>query len=155
MPIYEGLTEMDVENKLLADLADFNKKYSDYVRCNNKTINPNNSILNCTPDQMSIRAVSDARDIISGDFQSLNSADKVSKITSSQYDASYNYIMNTYNNVVIPERTDLDMKLRELNKSSDTIAGEQIAHYDSVFYVGILWSVAAASLLFYVVTKKA
>jgi len=154
MPIYEGMTEMELENKLIADLADFNQKYADYVRCNNKKINPNNSKFKCTPSQISINNVSAAHDIVMGDFEALNSADNISNITAAQYKATYSDIMNTHQNKIIPLRADLDRKLQELYKLEGSNTREDTLKYDAVFYSGILWTVAATSLLFYVVTKN-
>ena len=69
------------------------------------------------------------------------------------YDISHSYIKNTYNYEILNLRRDLDAKLKELNGNTDTISYEYKNRFDSTIYSGLMVTVLATSMLYYVFTK--
>lgn len=53
-------------------------------------------------------------------------------------------------NEVLKKRNELDVKLRELNNTQDSIANNYKQQYDATIYSGVLLSALAASLLYFV-----
>lgn len=69
------------------------------------------------------------------------------------YDNSNNYLTTNYNNIK-NERIELEGKMKELYKSNDTIFNSDFrSNYDATMLTGIVWSILAASLLYYTFTK--
>ena len=66
------------------------------------------------------------------------------------YDASRVYIKNTYNNEILNLRSELDAKLKELNGNVDSISNEYKERFDSTIYSGLMITVLATSMLYYI-----
>jgi hypothetical protein len=69
------------------------------------------------------------------------------------YDSSHSYIKNTYNNEILGLRSELDMKLKELNNNTDSISNEYKNRFDSTIYSGLMVTVLATSMIYYLFTK--
>ena len=154
LPTIEGLSQMDAATTLLADLQDFNKKYSTYVRCTDTMVNPKNSILHCSAYDMSLNTVNVAYSKLtdlSGDFALLKKS-KSDAISKDKYDASYNYIINTYDNEIIPTRMDLDRKMNQLNDMMNSKTDNAI-QFDNTMYLYLLWTTVATCTVYFVFTK--
>jgi len=65
--------------------------------------------------------------------------------TTQDLDASYNKIQVL--------RQELDAKLKELYGTEDSIFQEEKMVYDANVYAGLLWTVLATSIIYYVFTK--
>ena len=159
---------MNSETALLADLADFNTKYANYIKCLNAsgTSITNSQGAKCSLQDSNIQTVNDAYNKISqyttingtntltgGDTYGIVSAPLNSMPTTAQYDASFNYIKTTYNNDVLKLRGELDSKMRELYATPDSRIYEYKQSYDSTIYAGILWTILATTGLYFVFTK--
>jgi hypothetical protein len=169
MPRIEGLTVMESENKLLADLMDFNKKYANYVQCTDTMLNTNGKNAQgqtCSNDDKNINTVNTAYDklityttsggtntLTGGDIYSIFNTHVNNGVTNQQYDASFNYIKNTYNNDILKLRGELDAKMKELYVTPDSRMHESKVIYDSTIYAGLLWTILATSGLYFVFTK--
>lgn len=162
------LNMMSAEGKLLADLNDFNAKYASYVQCmNSSSITKNNSSgSTCTATDMNIQTVNDAYNklvtyttsngtntLTGGDVYTVLNTKLDQSMSIPKYDASYNYITNTYNSDVLKLRSELDAKMRELYGTPDSRMFEYKQSYDSTIYAGILWTILATTGLYFVFTK--
>lgn len=162
------LNMMSAEGKLLADLNDFNAKYASYVQCTNSSsiTKTNFSGATCTAADMNIQTVNDAYNklvtyttsngkntLTGGDVYTVLNTRLDQSMSIPKYDASYNYITNTYNSDVLKLRSELDAKMRELYGTPDSRMFEYKQSYDSTIYAGILWTILATTGLYFVFTK--
>jgi vacuolar-type H+-ATPase catalytic subunit A/Vma1 len=71
-----------------------------------------------------------------------------------EIDDLFNNIVNTYNIDIVKKRTELDAKLKEINKTGDSVYNKNDKPlYDATIFSGILWTILASSVLFYTFTK--
>ena len=71
-----------------------------------------------------------------------------------EIDNLFNNIVNKYKIGVVNKRTELDAKLKELNKTGDSVYNtNEKPLYDATIFSGILWTILASSVLFYTFTK--
>jgi hypothetical protein len=135
-------THINDRSGLLAEMIDFNTKYATYIRCND----PSNKTY-CSTTDVSLNTVVSA-------YQNLalfsNNNPKIPNIA---YDASLNYNINTYNNNVLGLRSELDEKMKVLNLSESSILSEEKTRYDVTIYTGVLWTILATSIVYYVFTR--
>ena len=152
MSIIEGATTMTTEetpgvmsanNELLANLNDFNQKYSLYVGCQNNSTDCTNSITKENVIAARIKVIEDIETVI-GLLGNLTQGKSIG-----EYDASHNEISNTHSDI-IKLRGELDLKLKEIYVTEDSIAYEQKRMFDGTAYTSLIWTVLATSTLFYV-----
>jgi hypothetical protein len=162
-----GVNLMNSENRLLADLADFNVKYNTYIACNNEYINPGNSKLKCSNVDLSKNTYVSAYEKlkttspgyegsvinVNNNLKAFANDPKYKNISPAIYDASFQYIKNTHQNDILKLRSELDAKLKELYATEDSRMNEYANYYDTTMYVGILWTILATSGLYYAFTK--
>jgi hypothetical protein len=67
----------------------------------------------------------------------------------SQYDASFNEISNNYK-YIVELRNKLDIKLKNLSMDNSSMYGDYKMNYDATVYSGVLWTILATSLIYYV-----
>lgn len=154
----EGFDSVNIttdEGNLFLALQNFNSDYIDYVRC------ANNGDTSC---------------VLASTGQTVNTSTLGTELASTRANsrmypaitAMYNDVtiggsgmnqasyLRTYGNIVainksnLETRNELDVKLRELNQTQDSITNSYKQQYDSTIYAGILLSAVAASLLFLV-----
>jgi len=146
MSSIEGITVFDNDVKLQHDLNEFNRIYDEYKRCvrlGNLSICP-----------VTKADLTNAYEAVQSDIQNVD--DKLNSdplIPVTEYDASYNYIVNTYYKNVLPTRDYIDMELKEINNTSDSISSEMKMNYDLTIYVGMLWMILATSILYMVFVR--
>jgi hypothetical protein len=58
-----------------------------------------------------------------------------------------------YNTNISKIRNELDNKLNVLYNTNDSLLSDYKMEFDSTIYTGILWSILAGSLLYYIVTR--
>jgi hypothetical protein len=68
------------------------------------------------------------------------------------YDTNENNIENRYDSIV-NLRQELDTKMSAIYKTKNSVASDSQLEFDSSVYKGILWSVLASSLLFYIFSR--
>jgi len=68
------------------------------------------------------------------------------------YDMSYNSMLSNHKSI-LKLRNELDVKMREINRTEDSVYSMYKANYDSTMYTSILWSVLASSLVYYIFVK--
>jgi hypothetical protein len=152
----QGQQLMESERKLLADLNDFNTKYNRYTLCNNTYINPSTNPQNCSAADMNKDTVVAAYNklkntsIIDVSNSLVMFKNDPNTISPAVYDASYQYIKSTYQNDVVKIRNELDIKMQELYGIEGSIVDEHQKHYDTTMYIGLLWTILATCLLYYI-----
>ena len=135
-------TPINDRSGLLAEMIDFNKKYATYIRCND----PSNKTY-CSTTDASLNTVVYA-------YQNLAIfSNNNPNIPNIPYDASINYNINTYNNKVLGLRSELDEKMKVLNLSESSVLSEEKTRYDVTIYTGVLWTILATSIVYYIFTR--
>lgn len=148
IPVYEGMHGNTKIPNIFDEIADLDLKYSKYIQCTN--IDPvNNGNLNCTDDDKNIENINKSIKKLN---VNLNEALNTNKISKDDYNKNLNNIIQKHKDIV-KLRNELDMKSGELNKLNDPFYRDFQAKYDASVYSGVLWSILASSLLYYVFTK--
>ena len=128
-------------------LTDYNKAYINYLECN--TINASGKInIGCDNTTNAIQRLTDASNALMAAIQTVQSdLDNIdpSNDNGTQIKTNYQKMANY--------RSQLDLKLQELYNDQHSLPNLQQAQVDSTVYAGILWTVLATSLLYYVFIK--
>ena len=61
--------------------------------------------------------------------------------------------LTTQHGNIIQQRNQLDIKLKEINKSQDSAYSMYKAKYDSTMYSSIIWTILATALIYYIFVK--
>jgi hypothetical protein len=149
-PNFEGMTLMENENVLLGNLQNFNSTYALYAECNS---DGSYNAANCSTDIMNGTALTNSYNTVITDIGNTNASIVNSSVSQEVYDASYQYIMDTYNNQIIQTRNSLDMKMKEIYMTNDSITAQNKMSYDSTILAGILWTILATCLLFFAFSR--
>lgn len=149
-----------LEQIAMTKLNTFNQAYANYLRCGD-TNNQNQNYIDksaCKETDKSVykTTVDSAYEDLSGALISLDDAlNKMGKRegkTPEQYDASYNSMLSTYNDLV-KTRQEIDEELAELYNTTDGVNSFYNKMYMSTMYSKILLTILATSLLYYVIMK--
>lgn len=152
---------MSTNENILAKLADFNIKYAKYIYCNdtNKTDEQKAS---CTEADKSSTTLTNAyTEVMSGGANGANltnlktaitTIDSADKKTQAEFDASYNATITQYNSIMNQRRV-LDDKLRILYSVDNKATADNKLYNDATVYSGIIWTVLASSIVYYMFTK--
>jgi hypothetical protein len=180
IPLYEGLTNNNSIPNVFDEIVDLDLRYAKYIQCNNPDMNPNN-ILKCSDNDKNIDTINAAYSKLMGDTinyndwllrnnkraspESLNEyriyisqnghliqALNTNKISKSDYEKNLHNILNKHREV-LKLRNELDVKTEELYKINNPYYRDHQAKLDASIYSGILWSILASSLLYYVFIK--
>ena len=143
MPTIEGLNVMDEEKTILEKIDSFNKKYAEYLKCNSAADRCGNRygqlITNMKNELQDIKVYTDSLNI---------QASPLAKTSYATYNNQYGEIKNNYKEI-LKTRQELDMKLKELNNTKDTIKYGAKQQFDSTMYTGVLLSALATSMVYY------
>ena len=132
---------MSTEIDLLRSLTDFNDMYARYVSCN-KDI----EISDCPLADKVDKAEEDVKDKITRVTEELN---KITQGKSqSEYDESHIEFLNKHKNIM-KLRSELDLKLKEIYETDDSISAEHKRMFDGTAYTSLIMTVLATSTLFY------
>ena len=153
----EGFTSMtnteytqkifDLEKELVDAINHFNTIYYEYVRC----LSGGSKCSVGTP--VNEQNVIDASETVNRKANALQAAYDEAKINVKTADFKTNHesIMNKAKSVDELRRT-LDTKMDTILKNKNP-PSELTRQYDSTVYTGIMWSVLASSVLFYIFTE--
>jgi len=131
----------------------YNTFLTEYSKCS-KNINTSNCMDKLTDCPIAKTALIQARNmqlILDSAIGKIPS-NLTSDITQGKVDASYNYIISHYNNLV-DTRSKLDQQMKDIQKTSDSVYSMYKGSYDSTMYSQILLTVLATSLIYYVFVK--
>ena len=134
----------DLEKVVIDQINDFNAIYYRYIRC--KTIN-------CTENVKSEGDVKNAADKVNTAITNLETAYTSANIktTDAGFKDNHKIIMEKAKSIDELRRS-LDTKMEEILKSRNP-PNELTRKHDSTVYTGIMWSILATSVLFYVFTE--
>ncbi len=152
----DNLNILDLEQQVMNNLNTFNSLYAAYIRCKTGSAEtttvagqPYNTGCSQTPAQLT--AVQGAYDTLNTSISNLNSA--ISKVSSfGDAGANRDNIM-AQQAANVQLRNQLDIKMQELLNSDNSISSIYQKNYDSTIYAGILWTVLASSMIYYVFVK--
>ena len=151
------------QNTLLAPaLTDYKNAYLNYLTCNEKTTGgadaPKNGCITTgstiTPesgDTTGSKWLSDADGNLNDAIQQMQGDLTYAQLSPPTGDNSKK--INTSYNKMVNYRSQLDLKLQELYNNQNSLPNLHQAQIDSTVYAGILWTVLATSLLYYVFIK--
>ena len=148
----EGMSLMENEMQLLADLKSFNDKYARYITCQ---ANSNGCNTNTDLDAGVVTAAYDRiiltnnNELTGGSLYAVYNTQLNKFKTNAEYDISHNEISNTHSDIM-KLRSELDIKLKELYATEDSMTYEQKRVFDGAVYTSLIWTVLATSTLFYV-----
>lgn len=158
---YPDKYTIDNKNKIiLEELDDFNQKYTRYIDCsNNKTATATATTAtptNCSIIDSSFNTVYMSYNKLVGDTGDMSGLvqmfENTPTIPQSVYDSSYQYLMDTYKNTVIPTRNELDEKMRQLD-TNDSVYRDYKINHDLTVYTYVIWCVFATSIIYYTFMK--
>lgn len=158
MPSYkQQYTErdiMDLEQKLMTDLNNFNSVYSCYLRSANNNNDNAKKILNpCTDSNATQSNVDTAKIAVNDDIAELKYAlNHYSGKNQRQYNIQYNDIINQYNNI-IHIRNDLDTKLAELYGTNSGVTNYYNNKYAATMFSKMMLTILLTSLAYYTFMK--
>jgi hypothetical protein len=145
-----------LEKKLMADINDFNTKYSCYLHSTN---NPNKNTKYITSNQSSscqpvtLNNVRSAKELVTQDIDNLNNAiANYRENNQTTYNVNFNELISKYNDV-LNERRDLDTKLAELYGKEDGINNYYNNKYAATMFSKIMLTILVTSLVYYTFRK--
>jgi hypothetical protein len=149
MSTIEGLTMMDENLNVLADLKDFNEKYSRYIKCHDITLSDNIK-QDCTSED-SIDSVNNAYSKLmeNGSIQSLQNTPLNQYSTVAEYETKKRDLLKTHSEI-IPLRQELDHKLKILTDDKKSFLADYSTNYDNTMYTSLGLSVVLTSTLYFV-----
>ena len=180
IPTYEGLQGNTHIPNVFNEIVDLDLRYAKYIQCNDSTINPDNK-LKCSAADMDIETINKAYTKLMGDntasfasfkewvtanpgkswkdYQTylsnrgdLNNALNVKGMSNDEYKRKLHDIENKHKHIV-NLRKELDMKNQELNNINNPVFTDNQMKYDASVYSGVLWTILASSLLYYLFNK--
>jgi hypothetical protein len=131
----------------------YNTFLTEYSNCfdNIKTPNDMDKLTSCPSAKTALIRAQNMQLILDSAIGKIPS-NLTSGITQGKVDASYNYILSNYNNLV-NTRSKLDQQMKDIQKTSDSVYSMYKGSYDSTMYSQILLTVLATSLIYYVFVK--
>jgi len=141
---YINKSLFDLEKVLIEKINDFNATYYRYIRC--KTTS-------CTENVKTEQDVKDKSVEVNKAITDLQTAYANAKLQTNDttFKDNHKIIMEKANSIDELRRS-LDTKMDTILKNR-IIPNEMTKQYDSTVYTGIMWSVLATSVLFYVFTE--
>lgn len=136
------------DEAILVDyLNNFNKKYADFINC--KYSNPQCPTLG--QKQIDMEAAKQL--VVNFNGQPFTkSGINNTYLSPSEYDSSFKNLVKMHADVV-NTRADLDLKLKDLNSTSDSKYADNKNQLDSSVYKNILMTILATSILYFVFIK--
>jgi hypothetical protein len=127
----------------------YNTFLTEYSNCfdNIKTPNDMDKLTSCPSAQTALIKAQNMQKILDSAIEKIPAS-----IKGDINDASYNYILSNYNNLV-NTRSKLDQQMKDIQKTSDSVYSMYKGSYDSTMYSQILLTVLATSLIYYVFVK--
>lgn len=146
----EGLTMMNENIQVLADLKKFNEKYNKYIKCSDITL-PDNIKQQCTAEDKDIQSVNNAYSQLmdNGSIQSLQSSPLNQYSTTTEYTNMKTHTLNTHSQIV-PLRQELDNKLKDLMGDKQSMTSDYNKKYENTMSTSLVLSVILTSSLYFI-----
>jgi hypothetical protein len=132
----------DLEKDLITEISQFNTIYYNYIRC---------SLINCVNGKTATDVNTAARNVQTAITKLEQAYSTSPKNTDADFKNKHKLIMEKSKSIDELRRS-LDTKMDAIIKIR-TPPNELSQQYDSTVYTGIMWSVLATSVLFYVFTE--
>ena len=151
-------TIFDLEKKIIAALNTYYSNYSSYQRCKycSNITGTKPTMCNGLSTSCDITEYNNSKNELDKSIAIFNDALGKLKtndgISQDDYEENYGDIMQQYSNV-LKLRNELDLKLKEINQTDDSVYNMYVSSYDSTVYTSIIWSILATSLLYYIFVK--
>jgi hypothetical protein len=137
----------DLEKDLISKINQFNDTYYKYIRCSS-----GGSQSYCATNNKTDVEVNTAATAVNDAVKALEDAYKLSPTnTGSLFESNHKEILEKAKTIDELRRS-LDTKMDTIIKSKNP-PNELTHQYDSTVYTGIMWSVLATSIIFYVFTE--
>jgi len=159
----EGMSVMNTSLHLHDSINAFNEQYVKYIECNDNNMNPSNTVLNCSKEEMSKKSVLEKynkivsydkdKTVNGGLIYTLQNAD-INQVTSpATFDASHNEMMTMYDEDIQTLRNDMQTKMDYMSKKKHSLHAdmENMYHYNN--FGGVALSILATTTLYYVFFK--
>jgi hypothetical protein len=152
----EGLGMMANETQLLNDLNVFNAAYGSYVEhCKGLTskrwTDPSCNDLsgNVMTSYNKIATFNGGNVLTGGSLFEVQNSFVTNYVSREVADASFNSIKTKHKDIM-KMRSELDVKLKELNAADGSFTQEQKRIFDGTVYTSVIWTVLATTTLYYV-----
>jgi hypothetical protein len=151
----DGNTVYNDQTKLLNKIIEFNKLYARYIHCQTEVSQRSTSasLGNCSSNQPNDPNYSPSRDELIAKQTEVDSAINLLKNTGFGKSSTTFPVMLQNNNDMLALRNQLDIKLKELYRTEDSLSNEYKKTFDSTIYAEILLCTLATSILYYVFVK--
>ena len=161
----EGMTMMNASLNLHDETNELNEQYVKSIECNDNTLNPSNSVLNCSKEDMDKKRIEEKykkivsydkdKNINGGILYSLQNID-LDEITGKgigEFDASHNEIVDMYDGDIQELRNDIQTKMNYIQNKKHSIASDinNMYHYNQFGTVAL--SILATTTIYYVFFK--
>jgi hypothetical protein len=149
-----------LEQKLIADINDFNTKYLCFARkshTNNNAAITNDINARCDKT-ISLHTITTAKNKVEDDITYIQDAITAYNITKgktnkSNYNQKYKDLVDTSYNTLLDQRKDLDAKLAELYGTDDGITNYYVNQYRATMFSKIMLTILVTSLVYYTFMK--
>lgn len=143
-----------LEKQLMADINDFNTKYSCYLyNSSNTNVNYTTPPASCSGRNYSETDVIAASDRIKMVIQKLSEANaNYHGVRQSEYNSKFQNIIQQYGEI-LNHRKDLDTKLAELYGTDDGINNYYSNKYSATMFSKIMLTILVTSLVYYTFMK--
>lgn len=159
----EGMSMMDSTIHLHSAINDFNEQYMKYIECNDNTLNPANSVLNCSKQDMNKNSVMDKyKKIVSYDkdnnidgglIYTMYNVDFNQATSPDVFDASHNEITDMYGDDIHTLRNDIQIKMDYINNKKNSVASDINNAYQYNQMGTVALTILATTTLYYVFFK--
>jgi hypothetical protein len=152
---------MSKNQNIFTELADFDIKYAKYIYCNdaNKSDAQKASCTTIDKDPATLTAAYNTLVNGGANGANLRNLERVisgmqsdEKKTQADFEASYNATITQYNSM-LELRRNLDEKMRLLYNIDNKVSTDKNLYSDSTVYSGIVWTVLASSIIYYMFSK--
>ena len=150
-----------LEQKLIADINDFNTKYLCFARKNHQNTNSaitKNITEKCTDTTIDLATIVAAKRTVEEDIKNIQNATTAYNITNGNtnkrdYNVKYNNLVDISYNTILDKRKELDAKLAELYGTDDGITNYYVNQYRATMFSKIMLTILVTSLVYYTFMK--
>jgi hypothetical protein len=150
----DGNSVYNKQNELLKKIVEFNKLYARYIHCQTPDRSTASSSLgNCSSNQPNDPNYSPNLSELTTKQREVDTA--ISSLENTGFGKSSTTfpVLLQNNNDMLALRNQLDIKLKELYRTEDSLSNEYKKTFDSTIYAEILLCTLATSILYYIFVK--
>jgi hypothetical protein len=143
----------DAEKELAVKINAFYTAYKNYSKCNSTSscITTDNTGSQIDALITAKNQLNDAIDNINTKIYDFKNGERDTK-TTTDYNSNYKTILETHA-INTKLRSELDEKLKTINNVKNSYSDIYANQYNATIYTGILWSILATTMIYYVFVK--